>query len=130
LEKYPQEVKLVIKHFPLPSHRFAEKAAVAALAADRQGKFWEFHNQLFANQSGLNDAKVQEIAKELGLNHDRFNQDLSDPRLKALVEREVIHARQADIRAVPSIFVNGKFQNIRGFPDLQRAVENELRKKK
>jgi protein-disulfide isomerase len=130
LEKYPKEVKLVIKHYPLPSHRFAEKAAIAALAANKQGKFWEFHDKLFSNQAGLNDAKVQEIAKELGLNIDQFNLDLSDARLKSLVEREINHARQADIRGVPAIFVNGKLLTQRSPQDFQQAVENELRKKK
>lgn len=130
LEKYPQEVRLVIKHYPLPNHRFAEKAALAALAANKQGKFWEFHNKLFASQAGLNDAKVQEIAKELGLNLDEFNQDLSDPRLKSLVEREINQARQADIRGVPAIFVNGKLLTKRSPQDFQQAVENELRTKK
>ena len=130
LEKYPKEAKLVIKHYPLPSHRFAEKAAIAALAANKQGKFWEYHNKLFTNQASLNDAKVQEIAKELGLNLDQFNQDLSDSQLKLVIEREISHARQANIRAVPSIFMNGKLVSIRSVQDLQQAVENELRKKK
>jgi protein-disulfide isomerase len=130
LEKYPGEVKLVIKHFPLPNHRFAEKAAIAAMAANRQGKFWEFHNKLFANQASLNDAKVQEIARELGLDLEKFNQDLSDPQIKALIEREIGHARQADIRAVPSLFINGKLLTMRGAQEMQQAVQNELRKKK
>ncbi len=130
LGKYPKEVKLVIKHYPLPSHRFAEKAALAALAADKQGKFWEFHSRLFADQAGLNDARIQEIAKEVGLNLDQFNQDLGDPRLKSLLEREITQARQADIRGVPALFINGKFLAQRSLQDLQQAVENELRKKK
>ena len=78
----------------------------------------------------MNDAKVQEIAKELGLNLDEFNQDLSDPRLKSLVEREINQARQADIRGVPAIFVNGKLLTKRSPQDFQQAVENELRTKK
>lgn len=130
LEKYPREVKLVIKHYPLPSHRFAEIAAVAALAANKQGKFWEFHNKLFANQASLNDAKVQEIAKELGLNLDQFNQDLNDPQIKSLVEREIRHARQAEIRGVPAVFMNGKQLTIRNVQDLEQAVQNELKKNK
>jgi protein-disulfide isomerase len=130
LEKYPKEVKLVIKHFPLPSHRFAEKAAIAALAAHKRGKFWEFHKSLFDNQANLSDAKVQEIAKELGLNIDQFNQDLNDPGIKSLVAREINHARQADIRAVPAIFVNGRPLTVRSLQELQQAVENEMRKKK
>ena len=123
------KVCLIYRELAFEGER-SQWGAEAAYCANEQGKFWEFHNKLFANQSGLNEVKVQEIAKELGLNQDRFNQDLSDPRLKSLIEREMGHARQAEIRAVPSIFVNGKLRNIRGFPDLQQAVENELRKKK
>lgn len=130
MEKNPQEVKLVIKHYPLPSHRFAEKAAIAALAANKQGKFWEFHHKLFANQAALNDAKVQEIARELGLDSVKFNRDLSDPQVKALIEREVSHARQANIRGVPSIFLNGKLLTLQSPQELAQAVENELRRKK
>ena len=100
------------------------------MAANRQGKFWEFHNKLFANQASLNDAKVQEIARELGLDLEKFNQDLSDPQIKALIEREIGHARQADIRAVPSLFINGKLLTMRGAQEMQQAVQNELRKKK
>ena len=130
LEKYPREVKLVIKHYPLPSHRFAEKAAVAALAANKQGKFWEFHHKLFKNQANLNDAKMQEIAKELGLNIDQFNQDLNDRRLKSHVERDISQARQADIRGVPALFVNGKLLTKSSFQDIQQAVENGMSNKK
>ena len=99
------------------------------MAANRQGKFWEFHNKLFANQASLNDAKVQEIAKELGLNLDQFNQDLNDPQIKSLVEREIRHARQAEIRGVPAVFMNGKQLTIRNVQDLEQAVQNELKKK-
>ena len=130
LEKYPQEVKLVIKHYPLPNHRFAEKAALAALAANKQGKFWDFHHKLFTNQAGLSDNKVQEIAKEIGLNLDQFNRDLSDPQIRSLLEREITQARQADIRGVPAVFMNGKQLIVRSAQDLEQGVINELRKKK
>jgi protein-disulfide isomerase len=62
LEKNPKTVKIVFKNFPIRSHKFAAQAAVAALAADRQGKFWEFHDELFNNYNRLNEEKVQEIA--------------------------------------------------------------------
>jgi len=72
LDKYPKEVKLVFKNFPLSKHKFARKAATAALAAKAQGRFWEFHDELFENHRNLNDVKIQEIAKELGLDLERF----------------------------------------------------------
>ncbi|MBL7178295.1 MAG: thioredoxin domain-containing protein [Desulfobacteraceae bacterium] len=70
--------KLVFKNFPLSKHKFAMKAAAAALAANKQGKFWEFHDRLFKNYKNLNDTKIQEIAKELALDMERFNKDLKD----------------------------------------------------
>ena len=84
LGKYPQEVKLVYKNFPLVLHRFAEKAAIGALAADKQGKFWEIHRKLFEHHKALNDAKIQEIAKEIGLDMEKFNTDMQNPRYEGL----------------------------------------------
>ena len=79
LEKYPNEVKMVYKNFPLRNHRFARPAAIAALAAERQGKFWEFHDLLFENYNRLSAEKIQEIARELNLDMDKFEQDQKDP---------------------------------------------------
>ena len=129
LEKNPKDVKLVIRHFPLPSHSFAKKAAIAALAAERQGKFWEMHEKLFANQKQLSDAKVQEIARELGLNMERFDQDLKDPEMQARIDRDLKNGQQANVRGTPTIFMNGKLLNQRGLPGFQQAIDAELKKK-
>lgn len=130
LEKNPKDVKLVIKHFPLPSHSFAKKAAVAALAAEKQGKFWEMHDKLFANQKQLSDAKVEEIARELGLNMERFDQDLKDPELQTRIDRDLKNGQQANVRGTPTIFLNGKQLNQRNLPGFQQAIDAELKKKK
>ena len=130
LEKNPKDVKLVIKHFPLPSHSFAKKAAVAALAAEKQGKFWEMHQRLFANQKQLSEAKVEEIARELGLNMERFDQDLKDPELLTRIDRDLKNGQQANVRGTPSIFLNGKQLNQRSLPGFQQAIDAELKKKK
>jgi len=61
LEKYPNDLKVVFKNFPIRTHKFAIQAALAALAAGRQNKFWEFHDELFKNYNLLNDEKVQEL---------------------------------------------------------------------
>jgi protein-disulfide isomerase len=128
LEKYPKEVKLVMKNFPLPSHSFARKAAIAALAAGKQRKFWEMHEKLYANQKELSDAKVEAIARELGLNMEQFNKDLKDPSLGALVDRDISNGRQANVPGTPTVFVNGKLVNQRNL--LGMLIEEELKKKK
>ena len=130
LEKYPNDVKLVIKHFPLASHPYAKKAAIAALAAGKQGKFWDVHEKLFANQSDLNDAKVEAIAKEIGLDMERFNNDLKDPAIASLIDRDMKDGLQANVPGTPSIFLNGRLLNQRSLQGLEQAIEAELKKKK
>ena len=130
LEKNPKDAKLVIKHFPLPSHSFAKKAAIAALAAEKQGKFWEMHEKLFANQKQLSDAKVEEIARELGLNMERFDQDLKNPEMPARIDRDLKNGHQANVRGTPTMFLNGKQLNQRSLPGFQQAIDAELKKKK
>ena len=128
LEIYPKDVKLVIKHFPIYS--LARKAAIAALAAGKQGKFWEFHEKLFANQKDLSDAKVETIAQELGLNMEQFGQDLKDPSIGSLIDRDFKDGLQANIRRLPTIFVNGKLLSKESLSGFQEAIEAELKKKR
>lgn len=130
LDKYPKDVKLVTKHFPLPSHKFAKQAATAALAADKQGKFWEFHDKIFENSKSLSDAKVQEIAKELNMDKGQFNKDLKDPAIQQLISRDINNGRQAGVRGTPTIFVNGKRLQNRSMQGFQQIIEAELQKKK
>jgi protein-disulfide isomerase len=130
LEKYPKEVKLVMKHFPLPMHDFARKAAFAALAAAKQGKFWEFHERLYSNQSSLNETKIQEIAKELNLDIEKFNQDLKDQTIEPLIDRDIKDGQEEGVRGTPTIFINGKLLSNRSIQGFQQAIENELKKKK
>jgi protein-disulfide isomerase len=130
LEKYPNDVKLVVKHFPLPMHVYARKAAIAALAAGRQGKFWEIHEKLFTNQKDLSDAKVEAIAQELGLNMEQFNKDLKDSAIASLIDRDINNGREANVQGTPTIFVSGKLLNQRSLQGFQEAIEAELKKKK
>jgi protein-disulfide isomerase len=130
LEKYPNDVKLVIKHFPLPSHEYARKAATAALAAGKQGKFWEIHEKLFANQNDLNDAKVEAIAGEIGLDKEQFNKDLKDPAIASLIDRDMKDGERMKVPGTPAVFINGKLLNQRGLQAFQQAIEAELKKKK
>jgi protein-disulfide isomerase len=130
LEKYPNDLKLVIKHFPLSSHPYARKAAIAALAAGKQGKFWEVHGKLFANQNDLNDTKVEAIAREMGLDMEQFNKDLKDPAISSLIDRDLNDGRHANIPGTPAVFVNGKPLNQRSLQGFQQAIEAELKKKR
>ena len=126
LEKNPKTVKIVFKNFPIRSHKFAVQAAAAALAADRQGKFWDFHDELFNNYNRLNEEKVQEIAVKFKLDKAQFEKDRKDPRLLEQIKYDVNEAIQAGVGSVPSVFVNGrklKERSLKGFQDL---IDKEL----
>jgi len=131
LEQYPNDVKLVFKNFPLERiHKFAKNAAIAALAANQQGKFWEYHDELFKNYNKLNDAKFDEIAQSLELNMEQFKQDMQNPAIAAIVQRDLKDGVAAGVRGTPSIFVNGRSLKQRSLPGFKQVIDDELAKKK
>jgi protein-disulfide isomerase len=131
LDKYPKKVKLVIKNFPLTSiHPFAFKAAVAALAADAQGKFWEFSDRLFSNYNTINDAQIQGIANELKLDMERFNSAMKDPSIQKLIARDIEEGRQAGVEGIPAVFINGRLPKESSLQGIEALIELELKKEK
>lgn len=130
LERYPQDVKLVIKNFPLSRHRYARLSAAAALSANKQGKFWEFHHKLFEYQKNLNEIKIQEIAKELNLDVEQFNRDIRDPAILTLINRDKRNGYEAGVRGTPTVFINGRLLRRTDFQGFQQMIEEQLRKKK
>jgi protein-disulfide isomerase len=130
LEQYPNEVKLVIKDFPLTRiHKNAMPAAIAALAANEQGKFWEMNSQLFKNYNQLSDEKIDEIAQSLGLDMAQFKQDMGNPALAAQVQRDLQDGVQAGVRGTPTIFINGRLLQQRSLPGFKQMIDEELAKK-
>ena len=131
LEQYPKDVKLVFKSFPLERiHKSAKQAAIAAQAANQQGKFWEFHAELFNNYNKLSDEKIDEIAQSLGLDMAQFKQDLANPALAAMVQRDLKDGVDAGVRGTPTIFVNGRLLQQRSLPGFKQVIDEELGKKK
>jgi protein-disulfide isomerase len=128
LEKYPKDVKLVFKNFPLKNNKFARQAAIAAHAADKQGKFWEFHDLLFKNYNRLNAQKVQEIARELNLNTDKFEKDQKDPQILAIINRDVSEGNRVGVKGTPAVFINGRLLRNRSLAGFQALIEKELKK--
>jgi protein-disulfide isomerase len=128
LEKYPEDVKVVFKNFPLRNHKFAMKAAVAALAADSQGKFWEFHDLLFKNYNKLSDQKIQEIAQTVGLNMEEYEKKKNDPAIKQKVNQDFSEGRQAGVRGTPTVFINGIRLRDRSLNGFQAAIDKQLQK--
>ena len=129
LEKYQGKVKLVFKNFPLSTHQFARKAAAAALAAGKQGKFWELHDRLFQNYNRLNDQVVQEQAKELGLDLQKFDKDMADPQIMQVINQDMQDGAKAGVRGTPTLFVNGSLLRNTNLEGFQAAIDKELEKR-
>lgn len=127
LKKNPTTVKIAFKNLPLQNHEMAAPAALAALAANEQGKFWEFHDRLFAEQKITTDS-FNKIAAELGLNQVRFNADMKSPPLLQKVNKDMAEANRHGITGTPTIFVNGKKLKQRTIEELQKLIDEELSK--
>jgi protein-disulfide isomerase len=111
LKAYPNDVKLIYKQFPLDMHPHARLAAAAALAAADQGKFWQMHDKLYANFNRLNKDLIANLAKESGLDMDRYQKDMASGKYETHIERDVNDGEQAGVQGTPTIFINGKRYN-------------------
>lgn len=121
-------MKLVFKNFPLRKHAFSKKAAVAAFAARRQAKFWEYHDLLFENVDTLSDQKFRHIARELGLDLERFEKDINDLKIVARINQDIRLGAHMGVRGTPTVFINGTVSRARTLEALEAAVENALKK--
>jgi protein-disulfide isomerase len=110
-------------------HQFARPAAIAAEAAYSQGKFWEFHDKLFANQSKLTLNDLQQYAKDVGLDPARFDRDLADPVKKKRVEDDMAEARSFGVTGTPAFFINGHFLNgAKPIQEFAKLINAELQR--
>lgn len=121
------DVQVIFKNNALSSHSRAAAAAAAALAAARQGKFWAYHDLLFANQRALGESDLVGYARELRLDLERFRRDMSDPGLVAQVDYETGLAQELGLRGTPSFVVNGdSFTGWGSYASLEGRVAREL----
>jgi protein-disulfide isomerase len=125
---YPQQVRLVYKHFPLSMHKFANAAAIASIAARNQGKFWPLHDELFANYNKLNDIKIRQLAESIGLDMKRFDQDIANPALQQEVAADTQLGTKAGVRGTPAVYINGIQLKDRSFNGFKQAIDAALQK--
>ncbi len=131
LETYPNEVQVVWANNALGFHPRAKPAAVAALAAHRQGKFWEFHDKLFENQRDLSDENFKKWATELKLDMAKFEADLKDAALTEQVDREQLASNATGARGTPGFFINGKLlSGAQPFEAFDTEIKDALAKAK
>ena len=114
----------VFRHFPLTSmHPHAKHAAEAAEAAGAQGKFWEMHDCLFANQHALDDVHLMAYASAIGLNMARFNREMIEHRYEARVREVFMSGARSGVNGTPSFFINGlRYDGPRDFATMLAVV--------
>jgi protein-disulfide isomerase len=104
---YPGKLRIAFKQFPLPFHDHAHLAAEAALAANAQGKFWQYHDKLFANQQALDRPALEKYAEELGLDMAKFRAALDSGKYKDKVDAEAKEGAAVGATGTPTFFING-----------------------
>jgi len=126
-EKYGDKVRFVFRQFPLSFHKNAHLAAEAALAAHAQGKFWEFHDKLFANQQKLDRESLEGFAKELGLNVPTFKKALDSKAHVATVDAEMKLGEEVAVQGTPTMFLNGaRIADPTNFETISQQIEKAL----
>jgi protein-disulfide isomerase len=111
MKAYPTQTKLIFKQFPLEIHSRAFLAASAALAANKQGKFWPMHDAMFAHHDELSRATFVKLAQEMGMDVARFEKDMASDEVKKAVEKDVDDGERAGVQGTPTIFINGQRYN-------------------
>ena len=129
MEAYPNDVKFVFKNYPLPFHKEAMPASKAAVAAGKQGKFWEMHDVIFENYRALNEELYVKTATELGLDVEKFKSDMNSPETAAFIQAEMKEAQKVGVRGTPTFFINGKKPQGRSFDLYKGIIDQQLKAK-
>ena len=126
-EKYGDKIKLVYMDFPLGMHEHAIDAASAGRCAGEQGKFWEFHDAMFADQSKLAPADLKASAKKLGLDTAKFDECLDKGKYKAAIEADMAQGHSLGIDGTPAFYINGRpLTGAQPFDKFQTTIDEEL----
>ncbi len=128
VEKYKDKILFAYRNFPLAQHEFAEKAAEVAEAAGEQGKYFEMHDYLFANQANFSDEVYQAGAKKIGLDMDKFNEALKSGKFKSLIQDDISFGVSHGVNSTPTFFLNGKKLTLFNQSDLETEVAKVIGK--
>ena len=131
LKEYYQKNKDILRigyrHFPLPTHVNARRAAEASEIAGAHGLFWEYAKVLFENQEILTRENLIDFAQKLGMNVDDFAKDLDTGTYKAVVDADAAAARELKLNATPTVFINGEKVAFTNFSDLTAEIDEALK---
>lgn len=128
-DKYSKQVRFVFRQFPLSFHDKAHGAAEAGMAAHAQGKFWQMHDLMFANQGALDRESLDKYAKQAGLNLATFKKAMDAKQYLAAVDADVKLGGEAAVNGTPSLFLNGaRVQDPSNYDAVSGMIEAALRK--
>jgi protein-disulfide isomerase len=126
VERYQNTVRIAFKHYPLSFHKDAHLAAQASMAAHAQGKFWEYHDLLFANQQKLKRPELESYAQKLGLDMTRFKEDLNKQTYRQAVENDIEAGRSSEVQGTPAFYINGRQVMGGSLESLAKVIDQEL----
>lgn len=131
LDEYPEQIKFIFRHFPLLQvHQKAHKAAEASLAAAQEGRFWEMHNELFANRHSLGVISLKSHARDAGVKSKKFLDDLINSYFGLYVQDDLKEGIQLGVKDIPAFFINGvAFMQEPTYKNLNGAIKDILTKK-
>jgi protein-disulfide isomerase len=128
-DTYKDDVRIVWRNQPLSFHPNAMPAAKAAMAAHKQGKFWQMHDKMFANQAQLSEGQYEAWAKELGLDLARWKKDKESPEIDALIKKDMSAGSAVGADGTPTSFVNGKvISGAVGFDAFKALIDEQIAK--
>ena len=126
-ELYPHDLRIEFRDFPLAQHPNARRASEAARCAHEQGKFWEYHDLLFANARALGPADLERYAGEAGLDRDAFGKCLASDRPKKAIDSSLALGQKAGVSGTPALYINGmKLVGLLPLPLFQAIIDREL----
>jgi protein-disulfide isomerase len=126
-ETYGDQVRVIFRNFPLQNHAEAQKAGEAASCAGEQGKFWEMHDLMFANQQKLKVADLKEQAAGLGLNAETFNQCLDSGKHASDVQKDSEQGAEYGVTGTPAFFINGRpLVGAQPYETFAQLIDDEL----
>ncbi|MCP3143775.1 thioredoxin domain-containing protein [Pyxidicoccus xibeiensis] len=128
MKEYGDKVRVVFRHFPLDFHKKAPKASEAALCAGDQGKFWEMHDALFANQQKLDVPDLKKHAADLKLDSAKFDKCLDSGEKAAVVQADLADGKKAGVTGTPAFFINGiLLSGAQPFEEFKSIIDEELK---
>ncbi len=127
-QTYGKDVRVAFRHQPLPFHNHAREAAEASMAANAQGKFWEMHDKLFANQQALERADLDKYAQEIGLNMARYKADMNEHKYKSQIDTDSSRGAAVGANGTPAFFINGQsLSGAQPFESFKAVIDKELK---